>query len=100
MMNADTAEERRRLGNHAVYKAEIYKKLTRTQLFIEGDDEQARQIFYITNKPVFCIDSQRYYSDEKRETLHDQIIKQEGRIRNILGRNKLLRYVYHQIRRK
>lgn len=98
MMNVATAEERRRLGNHATYKAEIYKKLSRAKLFIESDDVQAREIFQITNKPVFCIDSQQYYSNKNRENFHEQVIMSKKYIRRTLSRIKLLRYAYQKVR--
>lgn len=98
MMNVATAEERRRLGNHASYKAEIYKKLSSAKLFIESDDAQAREIFRITNKPVFCIDSQQYYSDENREAVQEAFTKKKYRLRYALSKIKPLKYVYHKLR--
>ncbi len=97
MMDVATAEERRRLGNHATNKAEIYKKLSHATLFIESDDTQAREIFRITKKPVFCIDSQEYYSNENREAFHEQVMMSKNRIRHALSRIKLLQYVYRKI---
>ena len=81
MMQVATAEERRRLGNHAAYKAKIYKQLKQTQLFIESDDAQAQEIFALTNKPVFCIDSQRFYSDEHREHRMETRAMQKSRLK-------------------
>ncbi|MDR0823067.1 MAG: glycosyltransferase [Endomicrobium sp.] len=50
MMNLATAEERRALGNHADFKAEIYKSLKDTILFIESNPKQAKKIADLSGK--------------------------------------------------
>jgi len=54
MLTGYTAEERRRLGLHAAFKAEQYKKLPDIQLFIESDRKQAEEISRLTGKLCFC----------------------------------------------
>lgn len=57
MLNLDSAEERRRLGIHANFKAEVYKALDNAELFIESDFEQAKIIATLANKDVFCVEN-------------------------------------------
>lgn len=92
MMNVATAEERRRLGNHASFKAEQYRKHKDAQLFIESEDAQAREIFHLTNKPVFCVDSQVYYCDIGREHRIVQMAMRKNRIKEFLKQFRLIRY--------
>ena len=54
MLENVTAEERRKKGMHAKYKAQIYKKLKNLEFFIESDINQAKQIAKLTKKHVFC----------------------------------------------
>ena len=54
MLSGYTVEERRKLNLHAKFKAEQYKKLKDIQLFIESDENQAKEISKLTNKLCFC----------------------------------------------
>jgi uncharacterized HAD superfamily protein/adenine/guanine phosphoribosyltransferase-like PRPP-binding protein len=54
MMNLATAQERRALGNHAEFKAEIYKSLKDTILFIESNPQQAKKIADLSGKQCIC----------------------------------------------
>ncbi|MFC7154861.1 phosphoribosyltransferase family protein [Halomarina halobia] len=58
MMDLPSKEVRRARGNHAEYKANVYKS-TGANLFIESSHNQAVQISERTGKPVYC-----YYSNE------------------------------------
>lgn len=49
-----TAEERRTLGLHAKFKAQVYKELTDADLFIEGEPHQAQQIAALSGKRAIC----------------------------------------------
>lgn len=60
MMNYKTIEERKRKGNHAQYKAEIYTK-TKSRIFIESSLKQSRDIAKISKKPVICITDMKLY---------------------------------------
>lgn len=53
MLNLSSAKERRALGVHAKFKAEIFANRDE-EFFIESSWEQAKEIFKITNKSVFC----------------------------------------------
>jgi hypothetical protein len=52
----NTSEERLRNFGFGTWKAEIYKNSDK-KLFIESNAQQAEEIFVITGKPVFCIDT-------------------------------------------
>lgn len=49
-------EERRKLGNHASFKGNFYKK-SNYKLFFESDPFQAQEINRISKKPVFCVEN-------------------------------------------
>ena len=61
MLDLPTAEERRKLGCHAKFKAEIYKNLTDTVLFVESEPNQAREIALLTGKTVICTSTDEVY---------------------------------------
>lgn len=63
MMDFASAQERRKLGNHAEYKAKIYKQLKDTCWFIESNNFQAQRIAEMTGKGVFCIESRVFYPE-------------------------------------
>jgi len=56
MMNLPDKETRLALGNHAKFKAEVYRS-TKAQLFIESSKEQAYEIARLTGKPVLCTET-------------------------------------------
>lgn len=49
-----SAEERRRLGLHADFKAKIYKEINSSKIFIESNPDQAKKIAELTKKEVIC----------------------------------------------
>lgn len=104
MHDAPSAEARRQLGNHAEFKALIYKKLHDAELFIESDDGQARTIFQLTGKPVFCIDSQILYSNKAQELAKSRKANRKASIKGkaqLLIPKKIWRMlakVYHRFR--
>ncbi|WP_217989615.1 phosphoribosyltransferase family protein [Sphingomonas lenta] len=57
MLNAPTAEERRRLNAHGAFKAEVYRHVD-AQLFVESEDRQAVEIARLSGKPVLSIETQ------------------------------------------
>lgn len=61
MLDLPTAEERRKLGCHAKFKAEVYKKLSDTVLFVESEPNQAREIALLTGKTVICTSNDEVY---------------------------------------
>ena len=64
MLDNMTAEERRKSGIHAAFKAKFYASRIDAELFVESNPVQAKKIFGLTGKPVFCVDNQTYYSKE------------------------------------
>ncbi len=66
MMQHNTAVERRRAGRHAEYKASHYIKLN-SVLFLESDKNQARKIYNLTKKPVFCTNTMEFFPTHVNE---------------------------------
>ena len=58
MMNLPDKEARLAAGNHAAFKADVYRK-TESLLFIESSLGQARNIAKLANKPVLCTETQQ-----------------------------------------
>lgn len=56
MLDLPTAAERRRLGAHGTFKAEVYKSLHKSWLFVESEADQARKIARLSGKAVICVD--------------------------------------------
>ncbi len=63
MMDGISALERQLEGNHARFKAEIYKGCDAI-LFFESDYSQAIDIVKISGKPVFCIETMELINSE------------------------------------
>jgi uncharacterized HAD superfamily protein len=64
MLDLPTAEERRKLNYHAIFKAKVYSKLSLAELFIESEPEQAQKIAELTHKPVICVKNDEYYGKD------------------------------------
>jgi len=60
MLDLPTAEERRKLGCHAKFKADIYKN-SDTKIFVESEPKQARDIALLTGKQVLCVGNDTLY---------------------------------------
>ncbi len=56
MMDLPDMESRKRLGNHAIFKAKEFQSLEYT-LFIESDLSQALEINRLSKKPVLCTEN-------------------------------------------
>ncbi len=52
MLDLPDAATRRKLGMHAVFKADVYRSLTEAHLYVESESEQALEIHRRTGKPV------------------------------------------------
>ena len=63
MMDVETAEERRKLGNHAEYKAGHYKAIKESFIFVESSWNQAVKIHEMTGKAVFCIENRMFIGE-------------------------------------
>lgn len=61
MFNSNTYEERSKTPPY-VYKSYIYNKLSDYKLFVESNDNQAREICKITKKPVYCVETNKLYN--------------------------------------
>ena len=61
MLDLPSAEERRRLGSHATFKASIYRECVEAPLFIESEADQAESIANLSGKPVLCYSTQQMY---------------------------------------
>lgn len=55
MLDLDSAEQRRALGVHANFKAQVYSSIKEAVLFIESDWGQAWKIAQLSGKDVFCV---------------------------------------------
>ena len=63
LFNANTWEERNRSGiSPEKMKGNHYKQQNWAKLFVESDDFQAKKIFEISGKPVYCVESNKLYS--------------------------------------
>ena len=56
-----TAEERRRLGLHADFKADVYGKIKNSSIFIESNPAQAKRIAELSHKNVICCLNDKLY---------------------------------------
>ena len=63
MLEGHTAESRRASGVHGLFKAEEYKK-EEYVLFLESNRRQAEEIHKITDKPVYCVDTNELLQKE------------------------------------
>lgn len=61
MLDLPDAQTRRRLGCHARFKAEVYRELSDTVLFIESEPRQACEIAKLAGKPAICFKTQELY---------------------------------------
>ena len=60
MLDLPNAQERRKLGVHARFKAEIFEK-SDCLYFVESDPAQAREIALLSKKPVICAQTDEFY---------------------------------------
>ena len=60
MLDLPSKEERKRVNIYAAHKAEVYQS-DELALFFESSDWQAREIFELTGKPVFCVETNKLY---------------------------------------
>ncbi|SDB22240.1 Uncharacterized protein, HAD superfamily [Flavobacteriaceae bacterium MAR_2010_188] len=83
MMNLDSAQERRALGNHGQFKGETYK-IRNEELFIESDWEQAKIIFEISNKPVICATNDILINNYADIVYHENQLARNARSLSVL----------------
>lgn len=63
MFDAQTWDENKSGISPERMKGDYYKQQDWAILFIESDDSQARKIFEISGKPVYCVDSNKLYAN-------------------------------------
>lgn len=61
MLNLESAQQRRALGVHANFKAQVYASLKEAALFIESDPNQAQTIAQLSGKQVYCVGNSMTY---------------------------------------
>lgn len=64
MLNLSNKYERQKLKAHGKFKAEIYKDLPETTLFIESSAKQAREISLLTGKPCMSVEDNQMYNEK------------------------------------
>ena len=97
MLDHPTAETRRQMRIHSVYKADVYRSI-HSSLFIESSIKQSVEIATLAQKQVLCIDTMqivypgtsatpRFTQDHHQPTLTDRAKKiVKKRSKNVLGR--------------
>lgn len=87
MLDLPDAETRRRMGSHASFKAEVFRSLRDTELFIESEKNQAITIANIAGKPALCFSTQvMHYPGTSYALVEKKAFSLAKRIRNKLGR--------------
>lgn len=61
MLNLPSKEDRIRLNAHSTFKSEIYSMLEDTNLFIESNPKQAKEICILAQKPVICVETDEMF---------------------------------------
>jgi uncharacterized HAD superfamily protein/hypoxanthine-guanine phosphoribosyltransferase len=67
MLENKTAQQRQEENLHARHKAAVYKKLAHTNIFIESDPRQAREIAALTGKLCFCSQTDELFGSENED---------------------------------
>lgn len=82
MMHYSTMEERANANRYGEYKAEVFDQ-TGCQIFIESSLSQSRTIASLSEKPVFCIETQSFIVGDSKSTLQ-QVARRKLRITSLL----------------
>lgn len=85
MMDLGSAKERQKLGNHAVFKASVFKKAKDAIWFVESEQQQAAEIAKLTGKQVVCVNNSQYV---QADIIHRLTWKLTGLMKRVL--NKIL----------
>ena len=89
MLDFPDKSTRLKWGRHGVFKGEYYKSRNDCVLFIESSFQQAKQIAEISNKPVYCV--------ETNTMIHIQSITRKKRFFHAV--RKRLPRGYHRLRK-
>ena len=79
MLDVASAAERRRLNAHGRFKASVYASLSETNLFIESERAQAREIADRSGKPVLDFTAQELLQPGLGAPLVSQFARSRGR---------------------
>lgn len=74
MIDLPTAEERRRLRIHGKFKGETFAN-RKEKYFIESNWKQAKEIFRIAKKPVFCTHNDVFIQNESDITMYENALQ-------------------------
>lgn len=100
LLDLPTKEERIAWGKHGIYKGNIYKQSDNV-LFIESSLSEARQIFQITHRPVFCIENFQMINDESSfNRMKSRYTSSLNRFKGKVVSNIIGKYVYSLLKRK
>ena len=67
MMDYESAEERTLANRDGAFKADVYKRIKDSWLFIESSPDQADEIAKLSGKMVFCTSNHKVYDYNKTE---------------------------------
>lgn len=70
-----SAAARRQAQDHALRKAEWYRRRPEARLFVESHPEQAREIWERTGRPVLCTDQMRLFGGGDRAEARSDFLK-------------------------
>jgi len=98
MLNLPDAATRRRHGCHASFKAQVFRSLKDTELFIESEANQAIEIANTAGKPVLCSSTQKmYYPNVSYAVVEKKVYTFARRVRNKFAR--IIKRVFNYDRR-
>jgi len=91
MLDLPSAEERRRLGVHSKFKADVYARHPLTRLFIESEERQAIEIMKASGKPVYCIETNEMYRPGMAYSLKSNAVRKGFRLKQrLVDKTKLV----------
>jgi uncharacterized HAD superfamily protein len=86
MLDLKTAEERRRLGAHARFKAQVYGGKKDSWLFIESNVRQAEEIATLSGKAVICTEGMLLFEQTIPTLVRQRTHLLRQRARRLRGR--------------
>ena len=95
MMDVASKEERVKLGNHGIYKGNVYKGLDDAIIFIESNKNQAQVIANTSGKPAFCVDNGKLYKPQPKV----EVKKEEPRKKSSIVRRAFRKVVPLRLRK-
>ena len=84
MLDLPSAQERRRLGIHSKFKADVYAGHPLTRLFIESEQRQAIEIMKASGKPVYCIETNEMYQPGGVYSMKNDAVRKGYRLKQRL----------------